>query len=194
MAILPGRRNAQWILLALACAVNAAGDTANLLRGPDASFGFATIFDAVAWPTAILLISLALWLPGRSAQFGATNKPPGMALPGVGAIAGLGILLYGSFHPVSSVAVALATATLVVVGGRFWISVGHLRTLTHKRHRQAVTDDLTGLGNRRQLFTMLDDFFADAADPATPARGARPPVHRPRPLQGDQRSSGSLRG
>ena len=169
-AILPGRRNAQWILLALACAINAAGDTANLLRTPGSTWGFATVFDAVAWPTAILLISLALWLPGRKSQLGATAKPPGMLLPGLGAMSGLGILLFGSFHPVSSVAVGLATATLVVVGFRLWLSVGHLRTLTHKRHRQAVTDELTGLGNRRQLFYMLNDFFADAADPTTPRR------------------------
>ena len=169
-AILPGRRNAQWILLAVACAINAAGDTANLLKGPGGGFGFATVFDAVAWPTAILLISLALWLPGRGKALGVAHKPPGLILPALGAASGLGILLFGSFHPVSSVALGLATATLVVVGFRFWLSVGHLRTLTHKRHRQAVTDELTGLGNRRQLFYMLNDFFADAADPTTPRR------------------------
>ena len=101
-AILPGRRNAQWILLALACAINAAGDTANLLRTPGSTWGFATVFDAVAWPTAILLISLALWLPGRKSQLGATAKPPGMLLPGLGAMSGLGILLFGSFHPESA--------------------------------------------------------------------------------------------
>jgi diguanylate cyclase (GGDEF)-like protein len=169
-AVLPGRRGAQWILLAVACAINAAGDTANLLRTPGSTWGFATVFDSVAWPTAILLISLALWLPGRSGQLGATPKPPGMLLPGLGAASGLGILLFGSFHPVSSVALGLATATLVVAGFRFWLSVGHLRTLTYKRHRQAVTDELTGLGNRRQLFYMLNDFFADVADPTTPRR------------------------
>ncbi len=169
-AILPGRRNTQWILLAIACAVNAAGDTANLLRPADGAWGFPTLFDAIAWPTAILLISLSLWLPGRRTALGLAHKPPGMALPALGAVSGLAILLFGSFHQVSSVALGLATATLVVVGFRFWLSVGHLRTLTHKRHRQAVTDDLTGLGNRRQLFYMLNDFFADAADPSTPAR------------------------
>ncbi len=168
--ILPGRRNAQWMLLAFACAVNAAGDTANLLNTANSAWGFGNVFNDVAWPTAILLISLSVWLPSRRGQLGATAKPAGMFLPGLGAIAGLGVLLFGSFHPVSSIGVALATATLVVVGVRFWLSVGHLRTLTHKRHRQAVTDDLTGLGNRRQLFYLLNDFFADADDPTTPAR------------------------
>ena len=169
-AVLPGRRSSQWLLLALACAINAAGDTANLLRTPGSVWGFATVFDSVAWPTAILLISLALWLPGRRTLLGVAHKPPGMILPGLGAISGLGILLYGSMRPLSAVAVGLATATLMVVGIRFWLSVGHLRTLTHKRHRQAVTDDLTGLGNRRQLFYMLNDFFADVADPTTAPR------------------------
>ncbi len=42
-----------------------------------------------------------------------------------------------------------------------------LRLLTEKRHRQAITDELTGLGNRRQLFNLLDAFFADYADPET---------------------------
>ncbi len=169
-AILPGRRGAQWIIIAVACAINAAGDTANLLRTPGSGFGFATIFDAVAWPTAILLISLALWLPGRGKALGVAHKPPGMILPALGAASGLVILLFGSFRPVSAVALGLATATLVVVGSRFWVSVVQMRALTHKRHRQAVTDDLTGLGNRRQLFYMLNDFFADAADPTTPRR------------------------
>ena len=39
--------------------------------------------------------------------------------------------------------------------------------MTEKRHRQAITDELTGLGNRRQLFNLLDAFFADYADPDT---------------------------
>ena len=42
--------------------------------------------------------------------------------------------------------------------------------LTELRHRQAITDDLTGLGNRRQLFNLLDAFFADSADPDTVER------------------------
>jgi diguanylate cyclase (GGDEF)-like protein len=169
-AVLPGRHSKQWVMLAIACAINAAGDTANLLHSANGGWGLPTIFDAVAWPTAILLISASVWVRGRRSQLGGAEKPPGMILPGLGAVSGLAILLFGSLHHVSVVALGLATATLVVVGARFWLSVAHLRTLTHKRHRQAVTDDLTGLGNRRQLFYLLNDFFADAADPATAQR------------------------
>src|SRR6202043_1661170 len=96
----------------------------------------------------------------------------GFLLPGCGALAGLVILVLGALqHQVIQVAVALATATLVVVGLRLGLSVRGLRALTEERHRQAVTDELTGLGNRRQLTTMLDAYFEDLADPSTPPRG-----------------------
>ena len=36
--------------------------------------------------------------------------------------------------------------------------------------RQSITDDLTGLGNRRYLFQVLDAFFAEQIDPQAPAR------------------------
>ncbi|MGH7721958.1 MAG: putative bifunctional diguanylate cyclase/phosphodiesterase [Candidatus Dormibacteria bacterium] len=168
-AVLPSRRSAQWVLLACACAINAGGDTANLLHNSLGVLG--SIFDAAAWPTSIMLISLSLWLPVRRNAPGVPSKPPGLLLPSLGASAGLVVLLFGSLHRVSEVALGLATATLVVVGLRLWLSVGHLRTLTSKRHRQAVTDDLTGLGNRRQLFYMLNDFFAEVADSGGPSRG-----------------------
>ncbi len=76
----------------------------------------------------------------------------------------------GACISVDPVAVGLATATLVVVGIRLGLSVGSLRALTEERHRQAVTDQLTGLGNRRRLAAVLESFFADAADPGTDAR------------------------
>ena len=36
-----------------------------------------------------------------------------------------------------------------------------IRSLSQERRRQSVTDELTGLGNRRHLNTVLDSFFAD---------------------------------
>ena len=64
---------------------------------------------------------------------------------------------------VNEVAVALAAATLAVVGVRLALSLGSLRKLTDERHRQSVTDQLTGLGNRRRLAEVLDSFFAEQA-------------------------------
>ncbi len=166
-AILPGRR-LPWLLFATACAVNGVGDTFNLF-GSTAQVG--VVFNGIAWPTAITLMSISVWVPPGRRDLLEGGKLPGFVLPGGGALAGLVILFLGAVqHQVIQVAVVLATATLAVVGVRLGLSVRGLRSLTEERHRQAVTDELTGLGNRRQLTTLLDAYFDDQADPSTPPR------------------------
>ena len=114
---------------------------------------------------------VAVWVRPRPAR---RARPPGArpasCCPGSGRRSGLAILLYGSMHHVDPVALGLATATLVVVGVRLALSVRSLRALTEERHRQAVTDQLTGLGNRRRLAAVLD---ASSPTPPTPAPTAR---------------------
>ncbi len=169
-AVLPGRR-LPWLLFAAACAVNTVGDTFNLFAASGSSLPVGDIFNGVAWPTAILLMSMSVWAPAGRRDLIETGRVPGFVLPGVGATAGLVILLVGAVHhQVVPVALGLATATLVVVGIRLALSVRGLRALTAERHRQAVTDELTGLGNRRRLTSLLDAYFADSFDPQTPPR------------------------
>jgi diguanylate cyclase len=167
-AIMPGRKNPQWLLLAGAISMTAIGDTFNLFASSGATSHIGTILNGIAWPCAILLISSAVWVrPLRTSPL-ATGGTAGFLLPGLGACAGLSILLVDTLHQqVTPVAIGLATATLITVGVRLALSVRGLRILTEKRHRQAITDELTGLGNRRQLFNLLDAFFADYANPET---------------------------
>jgi diguanylate cyclase (GGDEF)-like protein len=166
-AVLPGRR-LPWLLFATACAVNGVGDTFNLF-GTQAQVG--VVFNGIAWPTAITLMSISVWVPPGRRDLLEGGKLPGFLLPGAGALSGLVILIVAAVHDgLSEGAVALATATLAVVGVRLALSVRSLRALTEERHRQAVTDELTGLGNRRQLTTLLDAYFEDMADPTTPSR------------------------
>ncbi len=164
-AIIPGRRNPQWLLLAGAIAINAIGDTFNLFATSGSTSHLGTIFDGIAWPTSILLISISVWMRPGHLNLLAPQRTAGFLLPGLGACAGLAILFVGTLHQVTPVAIGLATATLVTVGIRLGLSVRRLRSLTEKRHRQAITDELTALGNRRHLFHLLNAFFADHADP-----------------------------
>ncbi len=168
-AVLSGRRGRAWLFLAAGCALNAVGDTVNLLGSSGTHTGH--VVDGVAWPTAIWLMSMAVWLrPGRADVLGRLPAP-GFLLPALGAASALAVLLLGSMHPIAPVAVGLAAATLAIVGVRLALSVRSLRTLTEERHRQAVTDQLTGLGNRRRLAHVLETFFADHENSATDARG-----------------------
>jgi len=169
-ALLPTMRKTQWLLLASACALNAAGDTFNLLQSSGHVSHIGSVVNGIAWPAAILMMSMSVWVrPGRADPMARTT-PPGFLLPGLGASAGLALLFIDKLRPVDGIALGLATATLVVVGIRLALSVRGLRSLTEERHRQAVTDELTGLGNRRQLLHLLNAFFTDQADPAAPER------------------------
>ena len=72
----------------------------------------------------------------------------------------------GTIRHISRVALWLAVATL----SRWafaWRSRREPADLTEERHRQAHTDELTGLGNRRQLSQVLD-----SSSPSKPTEDA----------------------
>jgi diguanylate cyclase (GGDEF)-like protein len=167
-ATFPGRPKLQWLVLAVACGVVVIGDSFNLVQLGHHDTTVANIANSVAWPTAILLISASMWLRPGPTDILVTKRTPGFLLPGLGSFCGLAILFFGTMHHVSPVALGLASATLITASVRAGLSVRRLRALTDERQRQSVTDHLTGLGNRRQLFNLLDAYFTDRRDPATP--------------------------
>ncbi|HUY24660.1 MAG TPA: diguanylate cyclase, partial [Candidatus Saccharimonadales bacterium] len=164
-ATFPGRPKVQWLVLATACGVVAIGDSFNLLQQTST---VGSVANSVAWPTTIFLISAAMLIRPGPTNLLAPQRTPGFLLPGLGTFSGLAILFFGTMHHVTPVALGLASATLVTASVRAGLSVRRLRTLTDERQRQSVTDHLTGLGNRRHLFNVLDAYFADRRDPRTP--------------------------
>ena len=157
--LLPRHRRAPWAMLATGMTLNVVGDTFNLFGST--SFGAsraASVVNSVAWPTAILLISMAVWLRPRN-NGPVQQRQIGSLMPAFAATAALGILIAGTVRHPGVVAVGLATATLVVAGVRVGLTMWELRTLTEQRRLESITDSLTGLGNRRQLFQVLDEFF-----------------------------------
>ena len=161
LAMLPTWRNAMWLILALGCALDAVGDTVYLLQTSAGTYVVGTLLDAT-WPAAIFLISLAMWQRPRSSTRSVVIRPR-FTLPAIGATCGLVVLFRGSLNHVSRVALVLAGLTLLVVVGRLLLSFRDLTTLGESRKRQALTDELTGLGNRRYLMGVLEDFFANRA-------------------------------
>jgi diguanylate cyclase (GGDEF)-like protein len=166
-AMVPGRRKLPWLLLAVGYALITVGDVFNVLGTGSFVGGFV---DAIAWPTFILLVSVAVWIRSPAARPAVSDEPPGFRLPALAAIAALVILFVGSVHHVGRVSLGLAAATLVVAGVRSGLSLFGLRSLTEQRRREAITDQLTGLGNRRALFQLLDELLAEDADGEAPAR------------------------
>ncbi len=169
--LLSGRSTLPWFLLAAGITLNVIGDTANLFSSSTIfASKLGTDFNAVAWPASILLMSMSVWLKPRTLDPLRAQRVAGVALPSIAAVGGLAILLIGYVRSVPWVAIWLATATLLAAGLRLTLSARDLRVLTEERHRQAQTDELTGLGNRRYLFHVLETFFADYANPWTTSR------------------------
>ncbi|HTU84359.1 MAG TPA: EAL domain-containing protein [Solirubrobacteraceae bacterium] len=166
-AIVSGRRRLPWIVLAAGYALITVGDIFNALNST--SF-VGTVFNDIAWPLSILLVSLAVWIRTPAPRPTVAEEPPGFVLPALAAAGALAILLVGSLNHVGRVSLGLAVATLLVAGVRSALSLVGLRNLTDQRRREAATDQLTGLGNRRALFHLLDAFMAEQRDPDAPAR------------------------
>jgi two-component system cell cycle response regulator len=113
-------------------------------------------FDA-GWWGGLAAIGAAAWLPSRSRSADDDDTTLRLiAVPlGFGSI-GLGLLVYAAFAPLNALAVGLAAASLIAVMARLMLTfrdnVGMLR---HSRG-EALTDPLTGLGNRRALAKALE--------------------------------------
>ena len=168
--LLSGRGTTPWFLLAAGISLNVFGDTFNLFQNGILDSRVGTDVNAIAWPVSIVLMSMSVWLKPRSLDPMHVQRTAGFMLPSVAAVAGLSILVAGTVHTVTRVALGLATATLVVVGARLSLSARDLRLVTEERHRQSQTDELTGLGNRRHLLHVIDTYFTDFNDPWTAER------------------------
>jgi diguanylate cyclase (GGDEF)-like protein len=142
------------LLLVVGCALLALGDTVYLFQSAANTYVVGTPLD-ITWPTALLVMSASAWVRLRPATARETEHTPRFLIPGLAAAGGLTILVLGSVRHVSSVAVGLAAASLVAAGLRMMLSLGEIRRLVESRRHQAVTDELTGLHNRRQLLQRL---------------------------------------
>jgi diguanylate cyclase (GGDEF)-like protein len=110
----------------------------------------------LAWLAAPPL-AVAAWLPERRAAPGPDFSPVVLTAILCFAATALVLLTVGQFVDIPAAASALATVTVLTGMCRSGVTVtDRLRA----SHAQAVTDDLTGLGNRRHLLARLDESIA----------------------------------
>ena len=114
------------------------------------------------FPLAMMLLGLAAWQPaGRPRQDGRLPGWITMASPTVFTVLAIGLLIYGNARPLGALAVVLATVTLLLGAVRTAMTFRTVQELALRR-RQAITDELTGLGNRRLLYDRLDRAIVDS--------------------------------
>ena len=126
-----------------------------MYQSSSGTYRVGTLLD-VTWPAAMLAMSASVWLRSHQAQRSSLlERAPRLAILGLVSAACLVILVLGNVGHVSPIALGLAGATVMVAGARMAVSLREQRALNESRQYQAVTDELTGLGNRRCLLDEL---------------------------------------
>jgi len=157
LVIVPGWP-ARLVILVVGCLVLAIGDTVYLFQNAAGTYQSGTILDA-SWMTALFLLSLTVWQRVGARRLEDDARTPGFVLPAVAATVAVAVLFIGNWMHIGTVALGLTLATLVLVGVRAALSRRELNALTRSNHHQAITDELTGLGNRRLLTRELEAIF-----------------------------------
>ena len=123
--------------------------------------GETAAFDAL-WPASAIALGWAAWQPARpSAVIGLQGRrllvfPVGFALAAIG-------LLALRAEPVHAVAYVLAVCTVAGVVARMSLTFSENLVLAARSREEALTDALTGLGNRRRLLMALEDVLQSAS-------------------------------
>ena len=139
-------------------------DSMYLVRTAQGVYEAGGWFDA-GWWGGLLMIAFAAWQPvpvGRVRYAGDSLRLIAAPLAS-GAIA-LELLVYGSLDSLNPLAVGLATAALVFVMIRLTLTFRQNVGMLRASRDEAMTDALTGLGNRRALTLALDEVFATARE------------------------------
>ena len=143
------RPGSRWLLLGGAFAVSAVADTIWLYENATGTYTRGTLVDAL-YPGVAILVALAAW-QRSSATKARPLAWPLLLAPATASLCAIGVLVYGDFAELPWPATALAAATLVGSLIRMVATFLHLRDVEESKRQAlavALTDSLTGLGNR----------------------------------------------
>lgn len=172
LPILGWRKGFRWGLLVVGFIAFAVADTAYLFETAEGTYRVGTTLDAL-WPAASLLVAVASWAPSTSTPPAPKRGVGSYTVPVVCTVVALAVAVVG--HN-SRLATALAALSLIAVAARFSATFRDVSMLA-ERHKQAMTDELTALPNRRSLATALTG-LSDSAPvgplsvPGAPSRRA----------------------
>ncbi|MBE2314703.1 GGDEF domain-containing protein [Solirubrobacter sp. CPCC 204708] len=160
------RLDRTWALLVAGILAFWLADSVFLVKAAEGTFESGGWLD-MAWWLALLLIALAAWQRGPSTR----RRPADDSLrlliaPLVSGAVSLELLVYASTGALNGLAVALAAAAIVFVMVRLTLTFRQNVRILRASRTEAMTDALTGLGNRRALTRALDAALPEAHEDA----------------------------
>ena len=159
------RPGGAWMLLVAGLGLWAVADTTYAVQSAHGTYVVGGVLDSM-WVLAALAMGTAAWRPSRAQAAIELSPRRALVMPTAFALVALGILVVSGFHHVNGLGVGLAGLTVLLVIVRAAWTFRENMALLETSQIEAVTDSLTGLGNRRQMNHTLAD--ALAAGPKSP--------------------------
>ncbi|HEY2260733.1 MAG TPA: HD domain-containing phosphohydrolase [Solirubrobacteraceae bacterium] len=156
----PGRA---WLLVGLGVTVSAVADIVFVYQAAKGTYAAGTLLDAM-WPAAMALLAVAAWMPMQGLRRGTVDAPHTIVLTLLAATSALALLVTAAFRTVTPLAVGLAAGSLVLASVRAALTYLENVRILRRNARNALTDPLSGLPNRRALMEDLERAFAAAKE------------------------------
>ncbi len=147
----PGRT---WLLIGLGLVMLAVADNVYLFRVASNTYQEGTLFDW-PWPGAMALLAYAAWQTPRKRTSVRFEGIAVMLMPCLFATIALLVLVRANYVHASVITEVLAAGALVLVLARVLLTLREVQHLADSR-REARTDDLTHLANRRGFYAQLN--------------------------------------
>jgi diguanylate cyclase (GGDEF)-like protein len=158
------RLDRTWALLAGGILLFWFADSMYLVRTAAGVYEAGGWFDA-GWWGGLFLIAVAAWQPTPAGRTRCADDSLRLiAAPLASGAVALELLVYGSLDALNPLAVGLAAAALLFVMVRLTLTFRQNIGMLRASRDEALTDSLTGLGNRRALARALDGALTEDAD------------------------------
>ena len=155
------RLDRTWLLTAAGFAAFGVADSVYLYQAAAGTYVEGRLVD-IGWVLAPVLLACAAWSPVKRIAEVRAEGWPTLTLPTTFAAIGLGLLVYDHFQRLGTLALVLAAASLAAVIGRAVLTFREKLRLLESSRREALTDSLTGLGNRRRFMHEIEEDLREA--------------------------------
>jgi diguanylate cyclase (GGDEF)-like protein len=165
LALRGWRMDRMWAMLGVGFLALAAADCLYALQvaGGASAPSAATNFT---YEVGVMLLAIAAWQPWAAIEVDAVPTGAVLGIPAAFTASALGLLIYDHFSRLDPLALSLAMLTILAAFARTGLAFRDVRGLAETR-RQALTDDLTSMPNRRDFLRRLRDGIIASAASAT---------------------------